>query len=143
MFKKLKKLILGGTIFSTAANMHACVYGPPESLGLNQSSDIKTYDDSQNEKPSATTTTTRFKPEDNENEDVYGPPEFFGAEPEEPDDPEEPEEESSAPVDSFDPEDNLNVCVYGPPEMFGGEMIRNNMGIDLPSPFSQTDDENK
>ena len=141
MFKKLKKLILGGTIFSTAANMHACVYGPPESLGLNQSSDIKTYDDSQNERQTTVTTTnTEFRPEDNENEDVYGPPEYFGAEPEEPDD---PEEESSAPEDSFDPEENLNVCVYGPPEMFGGEMIKNNMGIDLPSPFSQTDDENK
>ena len=85
MFKKLKKGLLAGTIFSTAANMHACVYGPPPSSYDAESNEnavlygppeeIQTYDDSDSSKESTTTTTKQqdsYDPKDNQNEDVYG-----------------------------------------------------------------------
>lgn len=111
MFKKLKKGLLAGTIFSTAANMNACVYGPPPNSDLpaDQSSVIQTTpaeDDS-------------FRPEDNQNVDVYGPPEWFDNSSENADDSSD-EEEAPDPDEGgeeFKPEDNMNVCVYGPPEM--------------------------
>ena len=45
-----------------------------------------------------------YEPEENINEDVYGPPEYWGG----PEDVFEP----------FDPEENAPICVYGPPEFF-------------------------
>ena len=51
-----------------------------------------------------------FDPGDNENEDVYGPPEMFGLSP----DPEEPEEDIDAPED-FDPDEDIIVALYGCP----------------------------
>ena len=103
MFKKLKKGLLAGTIFSAAANLNACVYGPPP----NSSAIVP-------EKNTITTTqpeqTEEFDPSDNQNADVYGPPEMFNTEPDEPEVTEE-----------FDPDDNMNAAVYGPPEMFGIE----------------------
>ena len=92
MFKKLKKGLLAGTIFSAAANLNACVYGPPP----NSSAIVP-------EKNTITTTqpeqTEEFDPSDNQNA--------------EPDEPEVTEE--------FDPDDNMNAAVYGPPEIFGIE----------------------
>ncbi len=43
-----------------------------------------------------------FDPSENDNPDVYGPPDMF----------DEPE------IEEFDPSENLNPLVYGPPEMF-------------------------
>ena len=109
MFKKLKKGLLAGTIFSTAANMHACVYGPPPS-SLNPSSDITTYDDSSSKNAPEDT----FEPSDNQNEDVYGPPEYFDPSLSE----DEPEVDEP---DDFDPSMNEIPSVYGPPEMLLGD----------------------
>ena len=75
------------------SNMHACTYGPPPD-SVAPSSEIKVYDTSQNESSEITTdetttttttttaskkttTETEFDPNDNLNEDVYGPPEWF------------------------------------------------------------------
>lgn len=127
MFRRFKKGLAAGTIFTVVSNMHACTYGPPpESMA--PSSDIKVYDTSQNDSSevnddttttsettttTTTTTTTKasdpsFDPDDNLNVDVYGPPEDF-----------EPKEtEATQPNDDYDPDINLNECVYGPPEWF-------------------------
>lgn len=110
MFKKLKKGLLAGTIFSAAANMNGCVYGPPPE-SIEPSSEIQT---SKFSTPSESET---FNPELNENEEVYGPPEWFEGKREE-----EPEEDTStAEESSFNPDENINACVYGPPEWFEGK----------------------
>ncbi len=105
MFKKLKKGLLAGTIFSAAANLNACVYGPPpdSSAIVPEKNTITTTQPKQTENE-------EYDPSDNQNADVYGPPEMFNSEPEEPEVTEE-----------YDPDDNMNAAVYGPPEMFGIE----------------------
>ncbi|MBR1750186.1 MAG: hypothetical protein IJ740_04755 [Ruminococcus sp.] len=124
MFKKLKKGILAGTIFSAAANMHACVYGPPPDSVDN--SIVKSDQGSSQKDMKQTTTTatsakeTEFDPSENQNEDVYGPPEMFGLYGGDDDDPsseEEPIDESDTKPE-FDPSENENAAVYGPPEWF-------------------------
>ncbi len=105
MFKKLKKGLLAGTIFSAAANLNGCVYGPPpdSSAIVPEKNTITTTQPKQTENE-------EYDPSDNQNADVYGPPEMFNSEPEEPEVTEE-----------YDPDDNMNAAVYGPPEMFGIE----------------------
>lgn len=55
-----------------------------------------------------TTTTATFDPEENEPEDVYGPPEWFG----------DADYDRYDADDDFAPEANDPVDVYGPPEWF-------------------------
>lgn len=123
MFKKLKKGILAGTIFSTAANMNACVYGPPpESVHSDviKTDRVGTQEETSKAVDDTTTTTTAketdFDPSENQNEDVYGPPEWFGGEPDEPE--ESDDTAQSEQRQEFDPSGNENACVYGPPEWF-------------------------
>ena len=122
MFKKLKKGLLAGTIFSTAANMNACVYGPPPDS--TQSSVIKTdpamsqVETSKAADDTTTTTTAKtddFDPSENQNEDVYGPPEWFGGEPDEPEESDDDTAQSGERTDS-DSSGNENASVYGQPE---------------------------
>ncbi|WP_028511096.1 hypothetical protein [Ruminococcus sp. NK3A76] len=141
MFRRFKKGVIAGTIFTAMSNMHACTYGPPPD-SVAPSSEIKVYDNSQNESSEITTdettttttttttaakkttTETEFDPNDNLNEDVYGPPEWFDDSSEE-----EPAETTAAKPKTtttakttkdtdYDPDDNFNECVYGPPEWF-------------------------
>jgi hypothetical protein len=111
MFKKIKKILTVGTVFTAAANLNACAYGPPpDSIRPDKNTDTTTvktteYDPSENENPAVYGPPEYFDPSSNQNGDVYGPPEDFGF---------------SEPEEDFDPSLNENRCVYGPPEMMVG-----------------------
>ena len=127
MFKRFKKGVLAGTLFTAALNLNACAYGTPTDSS-SQSSEVNTANSSQVQDSelssqettttaAATTTTAKtedssFDPDDNQNVDVYGPPEDF-----EPDDPDSSSQGDDSSSD-YEPDDNMNECVYGPPEWF-------------------------
>ena len=76
--------IIAGVVATTALclNVNGCVYGPPEPRETTGSDTDAT-----------TANETTFDPDDNQNADVYGPPEDMG----------------------FDPSANDPATVYGPP----------------------------
>lgn len=118
--KRFKKKVIFSAAASAALTVSmsgcitGCVYGPPPVDPANSESSSAAVE--------SDTSDNRYDPSDNMNEDVYGPPEWFGVSDGEPSDEEEdidaPEIESSDEEISFDPEDNSMACVYGPPEMF-------------------------
>lgn len=77
--------IIAGVVATTAIclNVNGCVYGPPEPRETTGSDTDAT-----------TASETTFDPDDNQNADVYGPPEDM----------------------EFDPSENEGRTVYGPPE---------------------------
>ncbi|MBQ8827163.1 MAG: DUF805 domain-containing protein [Oscillospiraceae bacterium] len=108
-------------------NISVAVYGPPqfEDNPPAESEETAISTEETAEEPevlyettiaeSAVSEETLYDPEENINEDVYGPPEYF--------DPPDDSEEIDLPVpeDAFEPffpEDNAPICVYGPPEFF-------------------------
>ncbi len=150
-------------IYDPNNNIPETVYGPPEWFDPNYDPDApENQDDEQVEEPKdpqqpsngeegSTQTGSKkkksdeddnkpapqepaFDPGQNQNVDVYGPPEYFGLEPAEPapaePTPDEPAPEEPAPAEPpqpdvlvpepvpFDPEDNRLICMYGPPEWF-------------------------
>ena len=97
------------------------VYGPPpddynyrvESVDVQTAETTESHD-----------TADVFDPADNQNADVYGPPEWFGGAPEseesvETEETEDTDESRLEPdIDIYKPEMNITPCVYGPPEWF-------------------------
>ena len=73
-----------GSVFAASSNLVGCVYGPPQ----------EQQEDPENKE---------YKPEENEPESVYGPPEDLGWELDDPG------------ADNYDPAENELVDVYGPP----------------------------
>ena len=89
-----------------------CVYGPPPVDPANSESSSATVESEVSNKG--------YDPSDNMNEEVYGPPEWFGMSEDEEsveEETEAPDIESSEEEESFNPGDNVIECVYGPPEM--------------------------
>lgn len=113
--KRFKLSGLAAAVFAAAVNLNGCVYGPPPESGAGDG--VQTADPAQttavsSEEEQETTSRTlkyqdSYDPADNDNEEVYGPPEYFGY--------------VSEPEEEFDPEKNMIECVYGPPEDFGIE----------------------
>lgn len=118
-------------------NVPAAVYGPPDYFGIEteatesvtEASETTTAPEETETSETVTEVTyvettiaeetvyenTIYEPEENLNEDVYGPPAYF--------DPSDDSEEFDLPVpdDAFEPflpEENAPICVYGPPEFF-------------------------
>lgn len=99
------KVIAG--VITTAAiclNVNGCVYGPEVPPSENQNPDVYGPPESMTQ-VDETEPSEEFTVDDNENRTVYGPPEAMEDEDEEVDETEE-----------FDPELNVNPDVYGPPE---------------------------
>ncbi|SEW05368.1 hypothetical protein SAMN05216413_1001 [Ruminococcaceae bacterium KH2T8] len=100
------KIIAG--VAATAAlclNVNGCVYGPGAVPEETESEQTTAAQETTEETTEETTTeeTTAFDPGDNDNPDVYGPP------------------------DDFDPADNDLPAVYGPPEDMTEEMSEDNI----------------
>ena len=99
------KIIAG--VAATAAlclNVNGCVYGPA-GMSEETTESEPTAQETTEETTEETTTeeTTFFNPDDNDDPDVYGPP------------------------DDFDPADNEVPAVYGPPEDMTEDMAEDNI----------------
>lgn len=97
----LTALGVGGA-FVASSNLLGCVYGPPSD-----------YDPENNEIEDVygppPVDDDGYDPEQNEIESVYGPPEWFEG------DEVEPVDDDTNEDDGYDPEENIPVAVYGPP----------------------------
>lgn len=106
-------------------NVAPTVYGPPEYFetadGENTGSETAESAETDTAETeilyettiaeSAVSEETLYDPEENINEDVYGPPEYFNP-------PDNSEEIDLPEPELFVPEENAPICVYGPPEFF-------------------------
>lgn len=129
MKRSKKKLaiaaLLAGSVVVSATSCHKSnptVYGPPEEFQTQQeengdagttgaAGEANSASGITNEAGTISVTGETngvFVPDDNMNEDVYGPPDDFLTEDE--------NGEAGEANEDFDPDDNTNAPVYGPPE---------------------------
>ena len=125
--KKSKKTAMTAAMFAISMSLNACgLYGPPNSIDDLPSTQVDTTVSDTPPTQAATsqtvaaTTDVDYSPEEDEPQDVYGPPEMFDkAEPQEETAPETTAPETDAPVtEEYTPERDHPQVVYGPPEFF-------------------------
>lgn len=113
------------TDFSPSGNINVCVYDGPE---------IESYDPANNQNGDVYGPPEWFDddydPDGNENAAVYGPPEWFTDEEDAEEETETEDERQSEEDENYEPGDNINEPVYGPPELFENDSEPNDDGYD-------------
>ncbi len=121
--------------FKSKNNIPVCIYGPPDMMKVHNK-DKKSAEGEEVNKKKVTgiaaiisllvATVTGcgkkdFDPSDNQNIEIYGPPEMFEQQYNGRDVSENMINEEGLIEEEYTPEENIPVCIYGPPEMFENE----------------------